>query len=126
MRSWRSHEEHMTNELRIRREHRRELLLWTVAVAAAIATGFGARAYLAERGREARAAAEARFRPTPMVVAREDLVPGSQLRAASLAVRGMPADFLPASAVPASQVSQLLGRTLEHAVRAGEPLQMPL
>jgi pilus assembly protein CpaB len=116
----------MTEHDERRRERRRELLIWSVAVAAAISTGFGARAYLHERSLQARAEAEARFHPKPMVVARMDLVPGSLLRPESLAIRNMPADFLPASAVPAAEAAQLLGRTLEHAVRAGEPLQMPL
>ena len=108
-----------------RNERRREVLLWAIALGAAIVTGFGARAWLEARGTQARAEAEARFKPTPMVVAKADLVPGSLLRREDLAIRRMPADFLPASAVPVTQAGTLLGRTLEHAVRAGEPLQMP-
>ena len=116
----------MTTETATQLQRWREPAIWLLAFAAAAATGFGARSYLNERGKEADRAAEARFRPTPVVVARTDLAPGSQLGPELLAVRGMPADYLPASVVPASHAQDLLGRITGHALRAGEPVQMPL
>lgn len=116
----------MTTETATRMQRWREPAVWLLAFAAAAATGFGARSYLTERGREADRAAEARFRPTPVIVARTDLAPGSQLGPELLAIRGMPADYLPASVVPASRAQDLLGRITGHALRAGEPVQMPL
>lgn len=104
----------------------REGALWTVAVVAAIAAGIAMRAYLRDRAEEARVAVEARYAPAPVVVARRDLPPGTVLEGDALAVRRMPANFLPASTVRDEDAGALFGRTLEHAVRAGEPIQMPL
>jgi Flp pilus assembly protein CpaB len=104
----------------------REPLLWMLAIGAAIATGFGARAYLKSSEADARAMLEQRFRPVSVVVARSDLVPGSQLAPEMLAVRNMPQAFLPASSVRATHAGDVVGRTVAHAVRAGEPIQTPL
>ena len=109
-----------------RRIPKQETVAWLLAATGAIATGFAMRAWLDARGAEAAAAAAARYRPTPVVVAREDLPPGSELAATRLAVREMPADFLPSSTVAKADASQLIGRTVQHAVRAGEPIQTSL
>ncbi|MET0291465.1 MAG: Flp pilus assembly protein CpaB [Steroidobacteraceae bacterium] len=105
---------------------RQEWLAWLIAGAGAIATGFAMRAWLEARSAEATAKVEARYRPTSVVVAREDLAPGVELTATRLAVRAMPADFLPASTVTQAHASELIGRTVQHAVRAGEPIQTSL
>jgi pilus assembly protein CpaB len=106
--------------------HRGELLIWLIAAGAAIATALGARSFLQRQTLEANLAAEARFGTTPTVVAKTDLLPGSTLAADMLAMRNMPAAFLPASTVSAADAGSLLGRKLEHALRAGEPLQIAL
>jgi len=104
----------------------REPLLWLLALGAAVVTGFGARAYLRASESAARLAMEQRFRPVPVVVARSDLPPGSPLAPDTVAVRNMPADFLPSNAVRAAHAADVLGRTVAHAMRAGEPIQTPL
>lgn len=114
------------NTLRSRLLSAREPLLWVMAIAAAAVTGFAARAYLRASEAEARAALERRFQSVPVVVARADLVPGSRLAPDLLAVRNMPSAFLPSSSVRVAQAGEVLGRTMAHAVRAGEPIQTPL
>src|SRR3569623_1037498 len=104
----------------------REPLLWLLALGAAVATGFGTQHYLHAREATARADLEQRFRPTPVIVARTDLAPGSTLRADVLAIRNMPSDYLPASTLQPAQASDVLGRTVAHALRAGEPIQTAL
>jgi len=112
--------------LRSRLTSAREPLLWLLAVAAAVATGFGARTYLRASETAARLAMEQKFHPVPVVVARSDLAPGSALAPELLAVRNMPSDYLPSNAVRAAHAGDVLGRTVLHAVRAGEPIQTPL
>ncbi len=107
------------------RRHR-EPVAWLIAAFAAVVTGVAMRGYLDARSAEAMRAADARYRPTPVVVAREDLAPGSELSATRLAVRNMPGEFLPASVVGSQHAADVIGRTVQHAVRAGEPIQMPL
>ena len=107
------------------RRHR-EPVAWLIAAFAAVVTGVAMRGYLDARSAEAMRAADARYRPTPIVVAREDLAPGSELSATRLAVRNMPGEFLPASVVGSQHAADVIGRTVQHAVRAGEPIQMPL
>lgn len=104
----------------------REPLLWAGVAAAAITAAWAVRGYLGEREAAAREALETRYKPRQVVVARTDLPPGTLLEAENLALRHMPADFLPSSAVAAEQAGQLRGRTLEHALVAGEPVQMAL
>lgn len=101
----------------------REPLLWSIAVGAGLATAFGARAFLEQRAEAAQATVEARYRPRQVVVARQNLAPGTLLETDSLAVRRMPGDYLPASAVFPDDAAALRGRTLAHAVAAGQPIQ---
>lgn len=104
----------------------REPLLWLLALAAAVGTGLGTRQYLRASEARARVALEQQFRPTPVIVARADLLPGSTLGPEVLAIRNMPSDYLPASAMRPVQAPELMGRTVAHAVRAGEPIQSAL
>jgi pilus assembly protein CpaB len=112
--------------LLLRLRSAREPLLWLLALAAAAGTGFGTQRYLQASEARARAALEQRFRPTPVIVARSDLIPGSTLSPEVLAIRNVPSDYLPASTLQPAQAPELLGRTVAHAVRAGEPIQTAL
>lgn len=104
----------------------REPLLWSLAIGMGLITAFGARTFLEQRAEVAQARVEQRYRPRQVVVARQNLAPGTLLEADSLAVRRMPGDYLPASAVFPDDAGALRGRTLAHAVAAGQPIQNAL
>lgn len=57
---------------------------------------------------------------TPVVVAARDLTPGTELGAAEVVLRGMPAQAVPDGAARAT--TAVMGRTLAAPVRRGEPL----
>lgn len=105
---------------------RRELLLWSLAAVAGIGTAYGMRLYLRDSALTTQRSLEQRFRPAQVVVARTNLAPGTLLEADSLALRRMPADYLPAGSLRHDQAAALRGRVLEHALAAGEPVQTAL
>jgi pilus assembly protein CpaB len=101
--------------------HRSGLLLAAALGFGALAV-FGARGYLAERI----AIEKARLAPTQatieVVVARRDLQAGAAVDPDSMAVRAVPVDLVPGSAVRPDEFEQHVGARIGTQMRSGEPL----
>ncbi|MCD6671551.1 MAG: Flp pilus assembly protein CpaB [Burkholderiaceae bacterium] len=101
--------------------HRSALL-----VAAAIGFGalavFGARGYLAERIEIEKARLAPSQATVEVVVARHDLEAGAVVDAGSMAVREVPVDLVPGSAVRPDRFEQHVGARIGAPMRSGEPL----
>lgn len=101
--------------------HRTALLI-AAALGFGLLAVFGARGYLAERLE----IEKARLAPTEamveVVVARRDLERGAVVEAETMAVREVPADFVPGSAVRPERFEQHVGARLAQPMRSGEPL----
>lgn len=101
--------------------HHSSLLLAAALGFGALAV-FGARGYLAERLE----IEKARLAPTQpvveVVVARRDLDAGDVVDADSMAVRQVPADLVPGSAVLPERFDRHVGARIAQPMRSGEPL----
>jgi pilus assembly protein CpaB len=92
------------------------------------ALGFGALAVSGARGYIAERLELERDRLNPVrpmvevVVAKHDLPPGTTIDANTMAVRSMPAEFVPGGAVRPDSFEELAGSRLMHPMRSGEPL----
>lgn len=95
-------------------------------VAAAIGFGalavFGARGYLAERIEIEKARLAPSQATIEIVVARHDLEAGAIVDTGSMAVREVPVDLVPGSAVRPDRFEQHVGARLGVPMRSGEPL----
>ncbi|MGC4027969.1 MAG: Flp pilus assembly protein CpaB [Steroidobacteraceae bacterium] len=97
-------------------------VLAALAAVAGLGAVVAARHYVDGQVRRMEAGAEARYQPTPVVVAGEDLRPGEPLAAASLAMRRMPAGYLPGGVIADSAAAELVGRSLLVPLRRGDPV----
>lgn len=102
------------------------VFLAMIALLGAVVSASAARSYLLDSTAAIRAESERRFELRPVVVARMDLRPGELLRRDTLAVRSMPAHYLPGNVFGSTQAGELIGRRLEHGIRKGEPVQATL
>ncbi len=97
-------------------------LLFVAALGFGALAVFGARGYLAERLE----VEKARLAPTQpvveVVVARRDLEAGELVDADSMAVRQVPADLVPGSAVLPERFDRHVGARIAQPMRSGEPL----
>ncbi len=97
-------------------------LLFVAALGFGALAVFGVRGYLAERIE----IEKARLAPTQpvveVVVARHDLEPGDVVDAESMAVREVPADLVPGSAVLPDRFDRHVGARIAQPMRGGEPL----
>lgn len=97
-------------------------LLFVAALGFGALAVFGVRGYVAERIE----IEKARLAPTQpvveVVVARHDLEPGDVVDAESMAVREVPADLVPGSAVLPDRFDRHVGARIAQPMRGGEPL----
>ncbi len=107
---------------RVRKLAGSNLILTVLAAMAGLGAVAAARHYIDAQVQRVEAESEARYRSASVVVAREDLDVGEPLVAGSLAVRRMPAGYLPGGAVADSAAAELIGRRLLVPLRRGDPL----
>ena len=105
---------------------RSSVFLASTAVLGGVLAAASAHEYLTSRAEALREVSEKRFALRPIIVARHELRAGERLGPEMLAVRGMPAQFLPAQVFDGSEAAALIGRRLLHGLHKGEPVQGPL
>jgi len=103
------------------RRHR-ILLLSGIALLFGALSVFGARGYIAERLEIEKARLMPKRAMVEVVVARRDLERGALVAPENMAVREVPADFLPGSAVRPDRFERHIGARLDAPMRSGEPL----
>lgn len=101
--------------------HRTLLLFGIAALFGALAV-FGARGYIAERLEIEKARLAPQGASIEVVVARRDLERGELVVPENMAVREVPAEYLPGSAIRPERFEQHVGARLEQPMRSGEPL----
>ncbi|MCL4746491.1 MAG: Flp pilus assembly protein CpaB [Burkholderiaceae bacterium] len=98
----------------------------TLVLVAALALGafaaYGMRGYISEQLAIERERLMPNQPTTPIVVAKRDLPKGEAVDATSMAVREIPKEFVPASAITAQRFEGYAGARLVQPMRAGEPL----
>jgi pilus assembly protein CpaB len=62
------------------------------------------------------------YKPRSVIVAKQDLQPGTALSPEVMSVRQMPSGFLPADVLDGNSGASLLGRHLSVALRSGDPV----
>lgn len=98
-------------------------LLWLLAIASGGVAMMAARAYVDEQVDAERKKFLSRAdRTVPVVVAKFDLQRGDLIDASSMAIRELPADHLPASAISPDRFETVAGSKLGRNMRSGEPL----
>jgi len=100
----------------------RVLLLSGVALAFGALAVFGARGYIAERLELEKERLAPKRAMVPVVVARRDLERGALVAPENMAVREVPADYLPGGVVLPERFERHLGARLDAPMRSGEPL----
>lgn len=95
-------------------------VLAVLALLAGLGAAWGARHYLDGEARRIEAAAAARYQPVAVVVANADLAAGTRLDTAALALREMPAAFLPAGHLTAASAATLVGQRTRVELRRGD------
>ncbi|MCL4802663.1 MAG: Flp pilus assembly protein CpaB, partial [Burkholderiales bacterium] len=100
----------------------RGLLLFGVALAFGALAVFGARGYIAERLELEKERLAPKRAMVPVVVARRDLERGALVAPENMAVREVPADYLPGGAILPERFERHLGARLDAPMRSGEPL----
>jgi pilus assembly protein CpaB len=100
----------------------RSLLLFAVALSFGALAVFGARGYIAERLEVEKARLVPKQAMVEVVVARRDLDRGELVVPENMAVREMPADYLPGTAVRPERFEHHVGARLDQPMRSGEPL----
>lgn len=101
--------------------HRNALLL-VAALATGALAAFGARGYIAEQIAIERERLLPDAPKLQVVVAKRDLPKGEIVGADTMAVREVPRDYLPASAITPERFDGYAGARLVASMRAGEPL----
>jgi len=97
-------------------------LLFAAALGFGALAVFGARGYLAERIEIEKARLVPSQATIPVVVARHDLEAGAVVEPESMAVREVPVDLVPGSAVRPERFDQHVGARIGAPMRSGEPL----
>lgn len=100
----------------------RSALLFFVALAFGALAVSGARGYIAQQVEHERARLVTKQPMVEVVVAKRDLERGELVAAETMAVRAVPADVLPGSAVRPERFEQHVGTRLALPMRSGEPL----
>lgn len=103
------------------RRHR-SLVLFAFALGFGALAVFGARGYIAERLEVERARLLPKQATVEVVVARRDLERGERVVPENMAVREVPAEFLPGSAIRPERFERFAGARLGQPMRSGEPL----
>ena len=103
-------------------QRRRSLLLFGVALAFGALAMFGARGYISERVEAEKERLAPKRAMVPVVVARHDLERGALVAPENMAVRDVPADYLPGSAILPERFERHIGARLDAPMRSGEPL----
>ena len=103
-------------------QRHRILLLFGIALLFGALSVFGARGYIAERLEIEKARLMPKRAMVEVVVARRDLERGALVAPENMAVREVPADFLPGSAVRPDRFERHIGARLDAPMRSGEPL----
>ncbi len=101
---------------------RRSGLLFAAALGFGALAVFGVRGYLAERIEIEKARLAPSHATIEVVVARRDLEAGTVVDPDSMAVREVPVDLVPGSAVLPERFEQHLGARIGQPMRSGEPL----
>ena len=107
--------------LQVLLRYRNPLLLVTALGLGGLAA-FGARGYIAEQLALERERLLPRQETVPVVVAKRDLARGETVSADTMAVREIPREYLPASAIAPDRFEGYVGTRLSAPMRAGEPL----
>lgn len=98
----------------------------TLMIGGALAAGGGAayfaKGYIASQMRAEREQLHRQYQLVNVVVAKANLPAGAVLSSQTVALRDVPRTFLHADAVSAAQWSEVSGRVLSRAVRAGETI----
>ncbi|MBN9460392.1 MAG: Flp pilus assembly protein CpaB [Burkholderiales bacterium] len=100
----------------------RSLLLFGIALLFGTLAVFGARGYIAERLEIEKARLVPRQATVEVVVARRDLERGELVVPENMAVREVPLQYLPGSAIRPERFEQHIGARLDQPMRSGEPL----
>lgn len=100
----------------------RNLVLFVAALALGVAAAIGARGYISAQVAIERERILPRQQQVSVVVAKRDLAAGEAVSEETMALRQIPADLVPGSAVLPERFEGYLGANLTHAMRAGEPL----
>ena len=100
----------------------RNALLFVSALAFGGLAAFGARGYISEQIAIERERLVPRTPTMQIVVAKRDLAKGEQASTDTMAVREVPREYLPASAITPERFDSFAGARLAAAMRAGEPL----
>ncbi len=103
------------------RGHRNTVLL-VCALSLGGLAALGARGYISAPDRARARRLTPRQAMAQVVVAKRDLGKGDPVSGETMAIRELPRDHLPASAVPPERFEQFVGARLSVAMRAGEPL----
>ena len=98
------------------------LLLAVVAVAAGGGTYLLSGRFLAGRAAQLEQQSRQVLRPRPVVVAKHDISAGQLLDSGQLAIREMPAGFLPGGALDQDNAHELVGRRLSVDLQKGDPV----
>jgi pilus assembly protein CpaB len=94
-----------------------------VALLTGLAAALLAAEYIGGRVAGAEATLRTRYAERPIVVAARSLPTGASLSVDDVAVRQVPARFVPSNAVMPEEVSQVLGSVTAHALERGDPIQ---
>jgi pilus assembly protein CpaB len=100
----------------------RTVVLLLVAGAFGVLAVGGARGYIAERLATERERLNPPRAMVEVVVAKRDLAPGSPVDPGTMAVRSLPAEYVPGGAVRPEVFEQHAGARLAQSMRSGEPL----
>jgi pilus assembly protein CpaB len=103
-------------------QRRRGLLLFGVALGFGALAMLGTRGYISERVEAEKERLVPRRAMVPVVVARHDLERGALVAPENMAVRDVPADYLPGSAILPDRFERHVGARLDAPMRSGEPL----
>lgn len=105
-----------------RRWLRPDIVLTLVAAAAGIAGAVLGGQYLRQRAADAESRIAQRYQGRQVIVAATDLARGTQLSARNIALRSVPEEYLPASALSGDRAGELLGAAAAVDLSRGTPI----
>jgi len=105
-----------------RRWLRTDVLLTLVAVVAGISGAMLGGQYLRLRAADAEARVARKYEERQVIVAAGDVARGTPLDAGNLALRSMPAQFLPSDSLPADRAGELIGAVAAIDLSRGTPI----
>lgn len=105
-----------------RRWLRTDVLLTLVALVAGVSGAMLGGQYLRLRAADAEARVARKYEERQVIVAAGDVVRGTPLDAGKLALRSIPAQFLPADSVPAERAGELIGAVAAVDLSRGTPI----